>query len=82
MTPLVEDFIAKCLAFGILKTLYVFKVGWVLSDQSATLEYVGDVGQLVLSCELIDVTKELALRNTGKRVLDSGDQSEFLFRLQ
>lgn len=65
-----EHLVAQCLFLLLLETLDTFEFGGILRDKGTPLEHIGDVGEVAVMCELLDVFKQLALRDTSERVLD------------
>ena len=65
-----EDLVAESIPLDIVKILDILEVGRVLRDKGALLQERGDVGEVGLLGELLDIVVEGFLGDTGERVLD------------
>lgn len=68
----VNNFILESNPLFFLKTFDTLKLGRVLRDESTPLDYVGDVGQVVLDSELLHIAKKLVARDVSEGVLNPG----------
>lgn len=63
--PLVGDLSSESDPVILIQLLDRFQIGRVLSNQGTLLEEVGDVRQVLLRRELLDIAQELSLRDPG-----------------
>ena len=65
-----EDLVAESVPLGVVKILDVLEVGGVLRDEGTLLQERGNIGEVGLLGELLDIVEECFLGDTGEGVLD------------
>ena len=65
----------KDVAVRIIQLLDFVKTKWILGDEGAFAEQIGQIGQTMLLRKVVDVGKKLLFGDANKRIADSGTVS-------
>jgi hypothetical protein len=71
MLPFVQDFESQGFFLVRFKLLEIVKAGGICCDECSLLEVGHDVGEVIFSCKVFDVSQESLFRDLGERVRNS-----------